>query len=759
MQSLTLSATSDNSGFALNAKRSTQGFSSDATECLTQTKANNSALFKKENSLFKLFALSKLAKLLAIALVSLFLVGCGGGGGGGSSGSGGGGNGGGSGGGSGGGGGGGGGGGSGGGGGGGGSSNLIGCGIKNEIVGDADTSTLREGSAWIKHNQFRFPNAKVLKYSFGEGDNRTIEITLDYNSSIANNHATYGDAQLYEKILEPDVNLSDNADWHSPTRAIQPDQFGVPIKYTVKAKDGTYTDYRVIVRRAAEINSASDLLDVCDAIRGDSKLAQIDLLVKKDITLNPPILISRESDPDRIRIINDSEPNGADKLEPVTITGLVANGPPHVLLGDKVRVNSSEQPKFVVGNKGGVIRAIAAGGYSSFLVIKDYDTEERSVYATGGNFICELGLEDGIARNVFTRIPALDGKNITGIVAGGSRTFAISEIDNKVYESSCKNGFVEIPFFSGKKVLKIVDGGSHTLALIEPEEFKRALYAMGANDSGQLGLGDTKRRDEFTLVTPPGQALGPSGVRDIAAGGNFSIIIGYDRRLYAAGSKDGVRHLSAKSAPNNDLREFTPVVVPTDTHNYSQSFERVFTNGGSTFVIPLGFTAVWATGYNNAGQLGSDDLSSKSEFRPIKWTAEGDENANIWQIIVGGEHTIARGGTGILRSAGNNNFLQLGLGREHESRWWHIATIFTEIPGVKARAGDVIPAYDGGGEHSVAAGNFHTLVVNEHGRLYAAGSNEGGQLGLGYELNSSVNFPHSPFTEVPATKNGKVKED
>ncbi|MDR2151896.1 MAG: hypothetical protein LBO72_03660, partial [Helicobacteraceae bacterium] len=101
MQSLTLSAQSDGIGFA-STKRSNQGFSNAATRLNTttaETTTATSASLNNADSLNAVFApakftppppphfqlVSKLTKLITIAFVSLFLIGCGGGGGGGSS--------------------------------------------------------------------------------------------------------------------------------------------------------------------------------------------------------------------------------------------------------------------------------------------------------------------------------------------------------------------------------------------------------------------------------------------------------------------------------------------------------------------------------------------------------------------------------------------------------------------------------------------------------------------------------------------------
>ncbi|MDR2152915.1 MAG: hypothetical protein LBO72_08840 [Helicobacteraceae bacterium] len=77
MQSLTLSAQSDGIGFA-PTKRPNQGFT-NTMKSLNETTAETlkSASFKKEIPLSLFGCLSKLAKLLTIAFISLFLIGCG----------------------------------------------------------------------------------------------------------------------------------------------------------------------------------------------------------------------------------------------------------------------------------------------------------------------------------------------------------------------------------------------------------------------------------------------------------------------------------------------------------------------------------------------------------------------------------------------------------------------------------------------------------------------------------------------------------
>lgn len=91
---------------------------------------------------------------------------------------------------------------------------------------------------------------------------------------------------------------------------------------------------------------------------------------------------------------------------------------------------------------------------------------------------------------------------------------------------------VPVAFESRAKVVKIATGRSHSLVLLNNGE----VWGCGANNFGQLGLGNSKTAAKdalkFTQVVFPNAS---SQVRDIACGHDFSLACTADGNLYAFG--------------------------------------------------------------------------------------------------------------------------------------------------------------------------------------------------------------------------------
>ena len=107
-----------------------------------------------------------------------------------------------------------------------------------------------------------------------------------------------------------------------------------------------------------------------------------------------------------------------------------------------------------------------------------------------------------------------------------------------------------IPLPAGTTVTRIAAGAAHVLAL----NFNGKIYGWGSNGRGQLGLGSES-------VTQPKPALmlsGPrnmSGIDDLAAGANFSLMIrGGDRAVFVTGENQ-----SGQFGTGNSLSSAVPV--------------------------------------------------------------------------------------------------------------------------------------------------------------------------------------------------------
>jgi alpha-tubulin suppressor-like RCC1 family protein len=112
------------------------------------------------------------------------------------------------------------------------------------------------------------------------------------------------------------------------------------------------------------------------------------------------------------------------------------------------------------------------------------------------------------------------------------------------------------------------------------------------------------------------------------------------------------------------------------------------------------------------------------------------DNKGIKAIAAGYDHTLALSDDGKVYAAGTNNYGQVGFG---DSGWGKSSYPFALVPPLSDK--DII---------AIAAGDQHSLALAKDGKVYAAGYNRNGQLGLGDKDN------RSNFTEVASLSGKKI---
>ena len=149
----------------------------------------------------------------------------------------------------------------------------------------------------------------------------------------------------------------------------------------------------------------------------------------------------------------------------------------------------------------------------------------------------------------------------------------------------------------------------------------------------------------------------------------------------------------------------TAISRHTPTKVGDKTWKSIACGGLYTIAIDTeGYLYAW--GHNLSSQLGLGD--TKDRYTPTK---VGDKT---WKSIAcGADHTIAIDTEGYLYAWGEDLDGQLGFGTVSEDG------IYTPT-----KVGDKT-------WKSIACGNFHTIAIDTEGYLYAWGSNDDGQLGLG----------------------------
>ena len=181
--------------------------------------------------------------------------------------------------------------------------------------------------------------------------------------------------------------------------------------------------------------------------------------------------------------------------------------------------------------------AISAGGSHSLAI-----GSNSNLYVWGGNQYGQLG--DGTTNNetVPVTITLPSGASPTAISAGSNHSLAIDSNGNlyawglnnvgQLGDGTTNDSHtpVTITLSIGVTTTAISAGGSHNLAIGSDGK----LYAWGLNNAGQLGDGTTNYSPTPILVSLP-SGITPTA---ISTGGNHSLAIGSDGKLYAWGRND-----------------------------------------------------------------------------------------------------------------------------------------------------------------------------------------------------------------------------
>ncbi|HEY5041365.1 MAG TPA: chromosome condensation regulator [Verrucomicrobiae bacterium] len=296
------------------------------------------------------------------------------------------------------------------------------------------------------------------------------------------------------------------------------------------------------------------------------------------------------------------------------------------------------------------VTKIAAGGYHSLFLKGD-----GSLWAMGDNDYGQLGDGTINKKNVPKQIVA---SNVTAIAAG--------QLGNEA-------------------------GGLHSLFL----KGDGSLWAMGDNESGQLGDGTTDN-----MVVP--EQIVASNVTAIAAGGLHSLFLKSDGSLWAMGVDvygqlgDGTFRTTAPygtSLPEQIVASNVTAIAAGDFH--------------SLFLKSDG--SLWAMGDNEDGQLG--DGTTNSMDVPEQIVA-----SNVTAIAAGGWHSLFLKSDGSLWAMGIDYYGQLGDGIFRTT-----APYGTSLP-EQIVAANVT---------AIAAGGYHSLFLESDGSLWAMGADIYGQLGDG----------------------------
>ncbi|MBM4165303.1 MAG: RCC1 repeat-containing protein, partial [Lentisphaerae bacterium] len=280
------------------------------------------------------------------------------------------------------------------------------------------------------------------------------------------------------------------------------------------------------------------------------------------------------------------------------------------------------------------------------------------------------------------------GYNVSGQLGDGTTTSRSAPVQVKLSDGSALTNVVGIGAGSGHAVARTSDG---------------SVWAWGNNGYGQLGITDPN--------IYPEEVTGLTGVTNVAAGSSHTVALKSDGSVWAWGYNS-----SGQVGDGTTTSRNTPVQVKQSGGASLSGVAGIAARENRTVALKTDGT-VWAWGDNWAGQLGDGTMTTR--LNPAKVIMQdGAALSNVTAVAAGSIHTLALKDDGTVWAWGYNAWGQIGDGTQYTNR----------LNPVQVLMADRTPL---SGVIAIAAGNGHSLAVQEDGSVWAWGDNSYGQLGDG----------------------------
>jgi alpha-tubulin suppressor-like RCC1 family protein len=432
-----------------------------------------------------------------------------------------------------------------------------------------------------------------------------------------------------------------------------------------------------------------------------------------------PTLVTTVSNIDRI--IDGSSRYNTFVIQSTTnlVYGFGYNNYGQVCTGGTIDQFVPIQPIFPASFINNIISKVASGIGHTILL----EETTGKVYATGVNTNGQLGLSDTNYRAVPYLITKLQDKIINNISCSNSHSLFInntSETSSDVYACGLNaNGQLGtgnliqqlVPVLTQKcrtliknntylNIVQVDAGESHSLILTA----SGAVYGVGRNSEGQLGMGDFVDRTTISVIT----SLIGIDIEKIYCGQYNSMFIERTTgRVYVTG---------LNNYGQLGIGTITPMCVATLLTYFSETNLQIITSIACAPVHTHFLTStgtVFVCGYQANGRLGNNSIDTVTVIStPFQITSL----TNIKQISPGNAFTLFLTNAGLVYGTGLNTYGQLGTGNTTQYTVPTLITFFTtQTPPI------IINQISGGVDHS--------LFLTSLGYVYACGLQTNGRLG------------------------------
>ena len=268
---------------------------------------------------------------------------------------------------------------------------------------------------------------------------------------------------------------------------------------------------------------------------------------------------------------------------------------------------------------------------------------------------------------------------------------------------------------SEKNIVQISAGILHTVAIDE----EGRVYICGNNEYGQLGDGTTTNSTLPICISDKENELKGKKIISISAGGNHTVALDEEGKVYTWGD-NGDGQLGDGTTTNSVL----PICL-SNKENELKGKKIISISGGYHIVALDEGGKVYTWGKNRYGQLGNGTTDDSGVPICISDKENELKGKRIVDISAGGYHTVAIDEEGNVYTWGDNGDGQLGDG----------TTNYSEVPICISNKENELK---GKKIISISAGGYHTVAIDEEGKVYTWGYNYYGQLGDGTTEESNV---------------------
>uniref|UniRef100_G1QE38 X-linked retinitis pigmentosa GTPase regulator n=1 Tax=Myotis lucifugus TaxID=59463 RepID=G1QE38_MYOLU len=283
-------------------------------------------------------------------------------------------------------------------------------------------------------------------------------------------------------------------------------------------------------------------------------------------------------------------------------------------------------------------------------------TENKKLYMFGSNNWGQLGLGSKSAVCKPTCVKALKPENVKHVACGRNHTLVSTE-GGKVYavggnnegqlglgDTEDRNTFHLIEFFTSQHQFKQLSAGSNTSAALT-EDGK--LFMWGENSEGQIGL------NNVCNVNFPHEVTVGKPIAWISCGYYHSAFVTMEGELYTFGEPEyGKLGLPKQLLMNHKVPQLVPGIP--------EKVIQVACGGGHTVVLTE--KAVYTFGLGQFGQLGLGTFVFETAEPKIM---ESVKDHKITYISCGENHTALITDIGRMYTFGDGRYGKLGLGMEN----------------------------------------------------------------------------------------------